>query len=123
MEDTMNEWTNTRLCDVGNLILGIILFASPWIFNFTAGHESTNAMIAGIVIVVLSIAALAAFTVWEEWINLVVGLWLIVSPWVLHFTATTAMRVTIVIGVLVAILAAIELFGVSQSSARPVARR
>jgi hypothetical protein len=123
MEDTMNEWTNTRLCDVGNLILGIILFASPWIYNFTAGHESTNAMIAGIIIVVLSIAALAAFTVWEEWINLVVGLWLIVSPWVLHFTGTTAMRVTIVIGVLVAILAAIELFDVWQSSTRPVVRR
>ena len=28
----MNEWTNTKLCDVGNLILGVILFASPWLF-------------------------------------------------------------------------------------------
>jgi hypothetical protein len=116
MEDTMNEWTNTKLCDVGNLILGIILFASPWIFSFPAGHESTNAMIGGIIIVVLSIAALAAFTVWEEWINLVVGLWLIVSPWVLHFAGTTAMYVSVVIGALVALLAAIELFDVSQSS-------
>jgi hypothetical protein len=66
--------------------------------------------------VVLSIAALAAFTVWEEWINLVVGLWLIVSPWVLHFAGTTAMYVSVVIGALVALLAAIELFDVSQSS-------
>jgi hypothetical protein len=80
------------------------------------GHESTNAMIGGIIIAVLSIAALAAFTVWEEWINLVVGLWLIVSPWVLHFSGTTAMYVTVVIGALVALLAAIELFDLSQSA-------
>ena len=116
----MNEWTNTRLCDVGNLILGIVMFASPWIFSFPAGDQSTNAMIAGLIIVVLSIAALAAFAVWEEWINLIVGLWLIVSPWVLHFSGTTAMYVHVVIGVLVALLAAIELFGTSQASNRMV---
>jgi hypothetical protein len=118
----MNEWTNTKLCDVGNLILGIVLFASPWLFNYPAGNESTNAMIAGIIIAVLSIAALAAFTVWEEWINLVVGLWLIVSPWVLHFAGTTAMYVAVVIGALVALLAGIELFGTAQSSTRPFVR-
>jgi SPW repeat len=122
MEDTMNEWTNTKLCDVGNLVLGIVLFASPWVFNYPAGHESTNAMIAGIIIAVLSIAALAAFTVWEEWINLVVGLWLIVSPWVLHFAGTTAMYVAVVIGALVALLAGIELFDTAQSSTRPFVR-
>jgi hypothetical protein len=33
----MNEWTNTKLCDVGNLILGIVLLASPWIFSYPAG--------------------------------------------------------------------------------------
>src|SRR5262249_55437427 len=115
------QWSGTKLCDVGNLVLGIILFASPWIFAYPAGPQWTNAIIAGIVIIVLSIAALSAFTVWEEWLNLIVGLWLIVSPWVLHFAATTAMYVNVVIGVLVALLAAIELFDVRQSS-RPMAR-
>ena len=110
MEATMNGWTNTKLCDVGNLILGGVLFASPWIFSYPSGHEWTNATIAGVAIMVLSIAALAAFTVWEEWLNLVLGLWLIASPWVLHFPGTTAMRVNVVIGAIVAILAAIELY-------------
>src|ERR1700692_1407062 len=36
-EDIMNQWTNAKLCDVGNLILGGILFFSPWIFKFPAG--------------------------------------------------------------------------------------
>jgi SPW repeat len=118
----MTQWTNSRLCDVGNLILGAFLFISPWLFTYPAGHQWTNAIIAGIIIVVLSIAALAAFAVWEEWINLVVGLWLIASPWILHFSGSTAMRVDVAIGVVVAILAAIELFDTAQSSSRSIAR-
>ena len=65
-------------------------------------------------IAVLAIAALAAFAVWEEWLNLIVGLWTLVSPWVLGFLGTTAMTVHVIIGVAVAILAAIELWMMSQ---------
>ncbi len=106
----MSEWTNAKLCDVGNLILGVILFASPWLFKFPAGHETQNAVVAGIIIIVLSLAALTAFAVWEEWLNLIVGLWLIVSPWILKFMHTSAMRADVVIGFIVAVLAAIELW-------------
>jgi hypothetical protein len=104
------EWKNERVCDVLNLILGALLFFSPWIFSFASGVESQNAMISGIVIAVLSIAALAAFAQWEEWLNLIVGLWVVVSPWVLGFADTTAMWVHIVIGIVVAVVAAIELW-------------
>lgn len=106
----MNDWTNAKLCDVANLVLGAILFFSPWIFGFEAGAQSQNAFISGVVIVVLAIAALAAFAVWEEWLNLIVGLWVVVSPWMLGFQGSTAMTVHVVIGILVAILAAIELW-------------
>src|SRR5215510_12829255 len=105
-EDVMNEWSNARLCDVANLVLGAILFVSPWIYGFASGAQSQNAF----VIAVLAIAALAAFAVWEEWLNLIVGLWVLVSPWVLGFQGTTAMTVHVVIGILVAVLAAIELW-------------
>lgn len=27
----MENWTDARLCDVANLILGAVLFFSPWI--------------------------------------------------------------------------------------------
>jgi hypothetical protein len=60
-------------------MLGVILFISPWLFSFPAGAQSQNAYVSSIVIVVLSIATLAAFAVWEEWLNLIVGLWLIVN--------------------------------------------
>ena len=114
----MENWTNTKLCDVANLILGAFLFVSPWIFGFDAGRASENAIIAGIAIAVLAIAALAAFAVWEEWLNLIVGLWTLVSPWVLGFQGTTAMTVHVIIGVAVAILAAVELWLLSQHPPR-----
>ena len=86
----MENWTNAKLCDVANLILGAVLLVSPWMFSFDAGTVSINAYVTGIVIAALAIAALAAFAVWEEWLNLVVGLWALVSPWVLGFQGTTA---------------------------------
>src|SRR5689334_17928711 len=101
----MSEWSNEKLCDVANLILGVILFFSPWIFAFESGPQTQNAFVFGVVIAVLSLAALAAFAVWEEWVNLIVGLWVIVSPWVLGFGHGTAMTVNVVIGILVAALA------------------
>ena len=106
----MNVWSNEKYCDLANLILGAILFLSPWMFGFAAGHESQDAWVTGIVIAILSIAALAAFAVWEEWLNLVSGLWAIVSPWALGFQGTTAMTVHVVIGIIVAVLAAVELW-------------
>ena len=114
----MKEWSNAKLCDVANLILGIIVFFSPWFFHFATGTETTNSLILGIIIVLLSIAALAAFAVWEEWLNLIAGLWLIVSPWALKFSGGTAMKVNVVIGIIVAVLAAIELFLMHQNSAK-----
>jgi hypothetical protein len=114
----MENWNNAKLCDVANLILGAILFFSPWMFGFEAGKTSQNAYIAGIVIAVLAIAALAAFAVWEEWLNLIVGLLTLVSPWVLGFQGTNAMTVHVVIGAAVALLAAIELWITSHNPPR-----
>ena len=114
----MENWTNAKLCDVANLFLGAILFVSPWMFGFDAGRASENANIAGIAIAALAIAALAAFAIWEEWLNLIVGLWTLVSPWILGFQGTTAMTVHVVIGAAVAILAAIEIWILSQNPPR-----
>jgi hypothetical protein len=119
----MNEWTNAKLCDVANLILGGVLFISPWLFPFAAGGQSQNAILSGIVIAVLAIAALAAFATWEEWLNLIAGLWVVVSPWVLGFQGTTAMTVHVAIGIVVAVLAAIELWMMYQQPPPQAANR
>ena len=81
-----------------------------------------NAFASGAVIVALSIAALAAFAVWEECLDLIIGLWLIVSPWLLKFQGTRAMRVDIAVGIIVAALAAIKLW-TTQMPTRRAANR
>ena len=119
----MNEWTNAKYCDVANLILGALLFVSPWLFAFDAGSPTQNAIISGIVIAVLSIAALTNFAIWEEWLNLIVGLWVVVSPWLLGFQATTAMSVHVIVGLIVAALAAVELWIMYQNPPHQTAAR
>jgi hypothetical protein len=111
----MIEWTNSKLCDVVNLILGAILFVSPWVFGYATGMPLKNAFVLGIVIAAVSIAALAALAVWEEWLNLILGLWVLISPWVLGFAQGAAMKVHVIIGAIVAVLAAIELWTLYQN--------
>jgi hypothetical protein len=114
----MDDWSSIRLCDVVNLILGGVLFFSPWLFDLSSGAQWQTASIIGIIIAVLSIAALAAFAVWEEWFLLGAGIGLIVSPWLLGFQNSDAMLVNVVIGIIVAALAACEVWLTREDKAR-----
>ena len=71
-----------------NLILGLWTFVSPWVFGFAAG---TSIAALAMWILGAAIAVFAAFAVymhkaWEEVINILLGIGLITSPWVLSFT-------------------------------------
>jgi hypothetical protein len=96
--------------DLYNLGLGALLFVSPWLFAFAHGTAGTDAWVGGAAIAALSLAALMVYAEWEEWITLGAGLWMILSPFVLGFTHTTAMHVIIGIGVVVTFLAALDLW-------------
>jgi hypothetical protein len=109
-EVAVDEWSTAKLCDVANLILAVILFFSPWTFDLAAGAQWQTASITGLFIAALSIAALAAFAVWEEWLMVIAGLALIVSPWLLGFQDSDAMMIDVVIGTVVAAFAAIEVW-------------
>jgi hypothetical protein len=106
----MDDWSSAKLCDVADLILGMILFFSPWLFDLSTGVQWQAASTIGILIAVLSIAALAAFAVWEEWLNLIAELTLIVSSWLLGFQDSDAMSIDAAIGAIVALLAAFEMW-------------
>ena len=94
-----------------NAVLGAFLFVAPWLFAFESGAASWNAWIVGIAVVVFALAAVADLQEWEEWVNLALGLWLAVSPWVLGFAGLAAAMWTHVgAGLAVAILAAVELW-------------
>lgn len=106
----MDDWSGVRLCDVINLILGTVLFFSPWLFDLSTGAQWQTASVVGIMIAVLSIAALAAFAVWEEWFVLAAALVLIASPWLLRFEHSDAMTIDVAIGIVVAALAICEVW-------------
>jgi hypothetical protein len=61
-------------------------------------------------IAAISLAAIFAFANWEEWANLALGIWLVVSPWVLGFTHTSAMHFSVGVGAAVAFMAILEIW-------------
>lgn len=117
MRTIINRAQDTAL-NVGNLILGAILFLSPWLLGFQAeGYAAWNAWITGgIIAIVALMAALQAYGL-EEWVNLLAGLWALLSPWTLGFSGVaSAMWTHVVVGVIVAVLAGGELWLLYGSS-------
>ncbi|MFC7399987.1 SPW repeat protein [Chelatococcus sp. GCM10030263] len=85
---------------------------TPWVFGFTGEATAAwNAWIVGALMALVAIGALVAFAEWEEWANGVLGVWAIISPWILGFSGiTAAMASHVVISLIVAVLAAVELW-------------
>lgn len=106
----MLKWRQRSVLDLYNLLLATFLFISPWLFARATGTAAMDLRTSGAAIAVISLAAMVAFADWEEWANLLLGIWLIVSPWVLGFAHTSAMHLSILVGFTVAFLAALELF-------------
>ncbi len=71
-----------------NLVLGVWLFISAFIWPHTAASQ-TNTWIVGILIAIFAIAAMFAPAV--RWVNTVLAVWLFVSTlFIQHVTAGTA---------------------------------
>jgi len=87
------------------LIAGLWLLCSPfWMASYAiAGSAALNSVIVGVLLVAASWVALARPRPWEEWVNLVLGVWLVVAPFVLGFEdAGAPMLNHVVVGVIVA---------------------
>jgi nitric oxide reductase large subunit len=100
-----------------NAVLGLVLLVSPWLLGFTdESNAAWNAWIFGIAITVIAGAALSQRQTWEEWVNLILGIWVAISPWAVGFTNLTAASwLHLVIGVIVAVLAAVELWRINRA--------
>jgi hypothetical protein len=119
----MFRWRKESVLDVYNLVAAVFLFVSPWLYAFSLERVELDMWVSGIAIAVVSLAAAVAFTEWEEWITLALGLWLVISPWVLGFLNPTAVHVAVIVGGIVAYLALLELwlihYGEREEAARP----
>ncbi|TIQ10744.1 SPW repeat protein [Mesorhizobium sp.] len=99
---------NRTAFDFVNIIAGLGLLLSPWYLGFAAeAYAAWNAWFVGAAVTLIAVAALFSFHQVEEWANVVLGLWALVSPWVLGFSpVTAAMWAHVIAGIVVAVLAA-----------------
>jgi len=107
--DTTTATTMKRWQDLGNIVLGAWLFVSPWAMAYeaTMRNAALNAHIVGLAIVIFAAVAVYIPRAWEEWINVLLGLWAIASPWALGFSAERNIAMNaIIVGILVVALAA-----------------
>ncbi|HEY9012731.1 MAG TPA: SPW repeat protein [Devosia sp.] len=104
--------------DMVSVVAGLALFVSPWLFGFSAeAAASWNAWIAGLLIAIVGVWTIASCQNWEEWLNLALGVWTLVSPWLLGFAIGSAVTMHVVVGLIVAALAIFELW---RSHGRPL---
>lgn len=106
----MRRLRRNAILEIYQLVLGIFLFVSPWLFAFAHGTLRIDTWACAALVAAISFVALVAFRDWEEWINCILGLWIGLSPWILGFQHTAAMVVNFAVGFLVAYLALLELW-------------
>lgn len=93
------------------IVLGAWMLASPWVVGFSDNSVAAmNALIMGTILVLAEMLELSVHEDAEEWIDIVAGLWLMVSPVVLGFTSSMPATVsTISVGLLTVLFAAYAL--------------
>jgi hypothetical protein len=106
----MRSIRRDAILEAYQLLLAAFLFASPWLFAFAHGTARVDDWLSAGLVVIVSFTGLVVFREWEEWINLALGVWISISPWVLGFPHTVAMRVNLAVGIVIAYLALLDLW-------------
>jgi hypothetical protein len=99
----MNRWQ-----DWTKVVLGLWFAATPWILGYSGLTGALwSGLITGLVVAILAALALpAGRQMWAEWLSLIAGAWMFISPWVVGFAANSvALWNALIVGVLVAIAA------------------
>ena len=100
--------------------LGIWLLVSPWALGFSSQEAATmNALVMGTILVLEELLEMAVHEMAEEWIDLIAGLWLMISPFVLGFASqATASANTVAVGLLTVLFAAWAMSPIDQKLSR-----
>jgi hypothetical protein len=76
--------------DWATLVIGIWLFASPWIVKVDNSAAAENFLLVGALVIIFELLTFYTLRVWEEWINIVLGSWLILSSFTMSGFAAVA---------------------------------
>lgn len=91
-----------------NAALGIWLMAAPAVLGFEGSAAATNYRIVGPIITSFAVIAITDATRPARRVNLVAGLSLLVTPWVVGFASTTATLNAVAVGAVVALLSLVR---------------
>lgn len=99
--------SQVRVASGLNFLAGLWVIISPWVYGHTGSVGSVwNDVIVGIIIAILAASRFSgARALWPSWINVLLGIWLIISPWIYGFAFHRA-RVwnSVIFGIVVIIL-------------------
>lgn len=89
-----------------NVIAGIWLFIATWALNSQMGVSRNMDWIFGIVVFVLALVRLGARSQggWASWLNVLVGIWLIIAPFACGYQSGAQEWNSVIVGIIVAIL-------------------
>lgn len=90
MTSDRTDFHPARGASLVNFLAGLWLLASPWIFGAYGNSSAWNSWIVGALIVVFARMRMnqpAATRL--SWFNSLLGIWIIASPWVYGYTAST----------------------------------
>jgi hypothetical protein len=84
--------------DSVNALLGAWLVLSPWVLAYQAQTMATgNGVLIGLALMAAALGAIFVPRAWEEWTEGALGLWMVISPWVLGFSSIHSARNSAVI--------------------------
>lgn len=100
---------NVRTASGLNILAGLWLIIAPFVLGYyELKTPMWNDIAVGILVVALAATRLSkpVTTTWASWLNLVLGIWLVLAPFVLQYSdVTTPLWNDVVVGVIVAALA------------------
>jgi hypothetical protein len=117
MADELTTTSGVRGTAGINLILGIWLFVSPWVYGAYTIGNAWNSWLVGVLV-----AIFAAFRISRpairglSWVNLVLGAWTFFSPWIYGYTAQSGRFInSVCVGALMFIMACYGAFTHSRT--------
>ena len=87
-----------------NIVLSIWVIVSPFVLGFHSSKAIWNNVIAGAVVGILAFIRWSMRQPGWSWLNLILGAWLVISPFML-FLSGAAMWNNVILGIIIAALA------------------
>jgi len=108
----LKHWSELTAINIITALAGVFLLGSPWLFGFMGEQTAMwSAGVIGVLTIILALAGFIELREWEGWASLALGLWTAIAPWALGFSGVTAaMACHLGVGLVVAALAALELW-------------